>query len=307
MNSSDYWELREAFTDYLPLPARLEANLEDALRHILRNTGSLFRPQIVLSIAQTYDIPRSHAKELAIALEYFHTASLVFDDLPCMDDAVERRGAPCAHLQFGESGAILAALAIINRAYALTWQAVAACPADRQTRGLAYLEERLGVGGLLNGQSLDLRYSTLPHDLRTTERVAVGKTVSLFQLTLVLPAVLGGAPESEIRLLERIGRFWGLSYQVVDDLKDVLQSSEESGKTVARDLSLERPNIALAIGISAATARLSRLIDLGDKTLRRLVARRPSLHFLGKLRQSLQEETARVVQSACTCPMRSGA
>ncbi len=103
----------------------------------------------------------------AVALEYFHTASLLFDDLPCMDNALERRGAPCVHLAFGEEGAILTALALINRAYALTWRAVAGCPQVRQVRALAYIEHCLGVEGLLNGQSLDLHYSTLP---RTTAR-----------------------------------------------------------------------------------------------------------------------------------------
>lgn len=305
MNSPEKAELQEAFSAYLPLPARLEANLDGALRHVLGNPGSLVRPEIVLSLCAAYGLDRGRAKELAIALEYFHTASLLFDDLPCMDDAARRRGVPCVHVEFGESGAILSALALINRAYALLWRAAFACAPDRQIRGLAYLEEHLGVGGLLNGQSLDLRYSTLPHDLQTTERVAFGKTVSLIQLTLVLPAMLGGAPDDELLLLERIARFWGLSYQIVDDLKDLLQSPEQSGKTAARDLALDRPNIALAIGVAAAMERLERLMALGDASLRRLLARRPGLRFLAALRDALQEERVRLAQDACEGAGRS--
>jgi geranylgeranyl diphosphate synthase, type II len=223
----------------------------------------------------------------------------MFDDLPCMDNALERRGAPCAHVVFGEASAILAALAFINRAYALTWRAVSDCSHERQSRSLAYIEKRLGVEGLLNGQSLDLHYATLPHDRKTTQRIAHDKTVSLIRLPLVVPAMLGGASTSELQLLERLALSWGLSYQIVDDLKDVLQSSAETGKTVARDSSLDRPNLVLAIGIPAAIYRLTRLIQLGDRALRRLVLLRPPLAFLEKLRDDLKTESARVTQSAC--------
>ncbi len=292
-------QLREAFAAFLPLPAKLEPRLRDALQHILRNEGSLVRPQMVVDLCSAYDFPRTNARHLAIALEYFHTASLIFDDMPCMDDAVERRGAPCVHIEYGEAGAILAALALINRAYGLVWRAVAVSPMQRQTQALEFVEEHLGVSGLLNGQSLDLNYFDLPHDLATTERVAMGKTVSLIRLTLVLPAMIGGAPEREIQLLDHIAVYWGLSYQIVDDLKDVLQGVDETGKTSSRDISLDRPNIALGIGVSAALARLGRLIRLGDRALALLLRRRPAAAFLKTLRSSLQEEMLRVTESAC--------
>jgi geranylgeranyl pyrophosphate synthase len=236
---------------------------------------------------------------MAIGLEYFHTASLLFDDLPAMDDATERRGGPCVHVEFGDAGAMLAALALVNRAYALTWRAAAAAPPSLQRRALDYVECNLGVDGLLNGQSMDLHYASLPHDRKTTERTAIGKTVSLIRLTLVLPAMLGGAPGNELRRLERMALFWGLSYQIVDDLKDVLQNASESGKTPFRDLALGRPNLALAMGVEHAAARLQRLIGLGDRTLDRLVALRPGIAFLRNLRTELGEEARQLTQSVC--------
>lgn len=289
----------------LPLPRGLDPRFEAALRHVLENPGSLVRPRMVLEIASAYHLDSEHAIDLAVALEYFHTASLIFDDLPCMDDATHRRNAPCVHVAFGESGAILTALALINRAYALAWRALAACPSAEQPRVLLYLEQRLGVQGLLNGQSLDLNYASLPHTRETTERIAHGKTVSLIRLTLVLPAMLAGAPPRELRQLERIAACWGLGYQIVDDLKDVLQSVAETGKSVARDLLLDRPNTAAAVGIPAAVERLQRLIGLGDRTLARLLHTRPALAFLRQLRDSLQEELSRVTASACEMTLRA--
>jgi len=298
MNTLHPTPFADAFRTGLPLPATLDSHLEEAIRHVLDNPGSLVRPRMVFQVATAYGLDPAHARDLAIALEYFHTASLLFDDLPCMDNASERRGVPCVHLAYGEAGAILTALALINRAYALIWRAASAATPQVQTHALAYIEQCLGLDGLLNGQSLDLHYATLPHDRETTERVARGKTVSLIRLTLVLPALLGEASPREIQLLERIALYWGLGYQMVDDLKDVLESTAGAGKTVARDLLLDRPNAASAMGIPGAVARLTRFIDLGDKTLHRLLQSRLSLSFLEKLRSDLEEELARVTGSA---------
>lgn len=298
--------LAGAFKASLPLPQALEPNFEDSLRYVLDNPGSLVRSKLVYQMATAYGMQPDPARELATAIEYFHTASLLFDDLPCMDDAKQRRGLLCTHLVFGEESAILAALALINRAYALTWRAVASCPRNWQDTALAFLECCLGVGGLLNGQSFDLHYSALPHTLETTEHIARGKTVSLIRLTLALPAMLGGASQSELRQIDRIALFWGLGYQIVDDLKDVLQSSEQSGKTPARDALLARPNIAVAIGVQSAVLRLTRLIDLGDKALARLLTARPELDFLERLRGDLQQELIRVTNDSFTLAEERG-
>ena len=293
----------DTFRTSLPLPAVLDPPFEEALRNVLDNPGSLVRPQMVFQVATAYGLDEAAAKDLAIALEYFHTASLVFDDLPCMDNATERRGVPCVHFAYGEAGAILTALALINRAYALSWRAAAAASRQCQTQALAYIEQRLGVEGLLNGQSLDLHYSTLPHNRETTERIARGKTVSLIRLTLVLPAMLGGATVREIQLLERIALYWGLGYQMVDDLKDVLESAAQAGKTVARDLLLDRPNVAAAMGIPGAVKRFTRFIRLGDRTLIELLKFKPELLFMGRLRHNLEDELARVTENACELSM----
>ena len=286
-----------AFGSSLPLPPALDSLLHGALRHILGNPGSLVRPKLVFQTAVAYGLSTEQAQDLAVALEYFHTASLVFDDLPCMDDAIERRGAPCVHHVYGQADAILAALALINRAYALTWSSVAGCPLPIQQRALAYIERCLGVHGLLNGQSRDLNYSSLPHTLETTERIAREKTVSLIRLTLVLPAMLGGAADRDLQQLERLSLFWGLGYQMVDDLKDVLQDAGQSGKTPARAALLGHPNVAVVLGVRPAVRRLTRFIDLGDKVFHRLVESRPRLQFLGNLRSELQQELARVTRN----------
>jgi len=288
------------FAAQMPLPDTLEPHLRDALRGVLDNPGQLIRPEIVKQLAEVYGLPEATGTELAVALEYFHTASLLFDDLPCMDDATERRNRPCVHVEFGDATAILSALALVNRAYALVWRAIAAIPALRQPYAIDYIEQNLGLSGLLHGQSLDIHYGSQPHTAAATQQVAQAKTVSLIRLTLALPAILGGATATEVRLLERIALFWGLSYQIMDDLKDILQTSTESGKTPSRDQSFDRPNAALAFGIGPASKRLRRLVNLGDTAVSRLQHLRPALSFLTSIRTRLGVEAIDLPASLAT-------
>jgi geranylgeranyl pyrophosphate synthase len=107
----------------MALPDHVEERLGGALRHVIRHPGNLVRPRIVLQMSAAYGLPESDSEELSTAPGYFHSASLLFDDLPSMDDASQRCGVSRTHLLFGESSPILAALALINRAYMLVWRA----------------------------------------------------------------------------------------------------------------------------------------------------------------------------------------
>ncbi|MBW4026724.1 polyprenyl synthetase family protein [Acidipila rosea] len=282
--------LEDAFLSSFHLASDIEHHLSGALRETLERPGSMIRADLALRTGRTYGLPEGSAEKLAIAIEYFHTASLVFDDLPCMDNASHRRGAPCVHHLFGEGAAILAALALINRAYALLWKAVAGFPVGLQSACLDYVEQNLGVAGLLNGQSQDINYSKLTADSRVPQQIALGKTVSLIRLALVLPAMLGGAPPKEIHLLKRLAVSWGLSYQIVDDLKDILHTAEQGGKTTARDADLDRPNLALTIGIHESFRKVDRLMRISDRIISKLSQRQPSFGFLNGIREQFDKE-----------------
>lgn len=284
--------LLDAFTAGLPVTTQTEPHLRGALEQTLAHPGSLVRAQLVFDMAGAYGLPADRSRNLAVAIEYFHTASLLFDDLPCMDDATQRRGMPCVHRSFGEAAAVLAALGLINRAYALLWNAFAGASPEQQSRAAAYVEKCLGIEGVLNGQSQDLHFATQSGRRPTPQEIAAGKTVTLIRLSLVLPALLGGATPAELKHLERLSAFWGLSYQILDDLKDLFQRPEQTGKTAARDASLNRPNLALAVGAVNAHRRLERLIRLGDTTLCRLLRGLPALEFLNELRGRFRDELA---------------
>ena len=292
--------LRLAFHAGLALPHGTEPHLAGALRDTLQHPGSMVRAELAYRIACAMGMSEDRSENLAIAIEYFHTASLLFDDLPAMDDAKLRRGVPCAHHVYGEGAAILAALALINRAYSLVWRSVAGLPPQVQAASLTYLERHLGIAGLLNGQSQDLHYAGLAPCLREPQTIAMGKTVSLIRLALVLPAMVAQARAEETRLLERLAVFWGLSYQTLDDLKDVVPCGDVHGKTAARDAFLNRPNLALTIGIAESFERIDRLMNLAGLAITRLVRRHVGLAFLREVRMQFNKEIAHLSEASLT-------
>lgn len=285
-------QLRSAFQTHFEVSAATEPHLAAALEETLGRSGNLVRAHLSFSMARAYDLPREAAVNLAIAMEYFHTSSLLFDDLPCMDDATHRRGADCVHRRHGEPITILTALSLINRAYALLWAVLGQATTGSRTEAAAYVERYLGIGGLLNGQSHDLHYAKIPHPQRSPQQVAIGKTVALIRLALVLPAIVGGASARSVRLLDRLAVLWGLAYQALDDLRDVLHDTERAGKTTSRDRLLDRPNLALTLGPAATVVRLKKLVHLGQRLTGALQASDPALRCLREPAERLEREVS---------------
>ena len=251
------------------LAPRLHGVLTDALAH----PGSLFRLRLVLALGRAQDLDEEVASQLAAAVEFYHTASLLLDDLPCMDDAAQRRGRPCAHRLHGEGATILGALAFINRGYALIAEATADLPFHLRTEIGRTLDRCLGPAGLVGGQALDLAFAQGPRSPRAVGRAAMGKTAAMLRLALELPALAAGASPLERRQLRRLSVYWGLLYQGLDDLRDLrLAAASSAPKTDGRDSALGRPNLALASGLPSALARLHYLERLAGSAIRELIA-----------------------------------
>jgi geranylgeranyl pyrophosphate synthase len=263
-------KLKSALLAYSPATSTSEPRLASALKATFTQPGRLVRAQLLLRGSLLHGLPEKEALSLATAIEYFHLASLLFDDLPCMDNSMTRRGHPCLHQTHGEATTILTALALINRAYALAHDTLSHFSPIAQKAARGCLEKVLGAGGILEGQSRDLSYSAGPRSEREVLRVAVKKTGSLFLLSVYLPTMLGPANESEQRAVRALCVYWGLIYQVIDDLNDVLSASSDTGKSSGRDELLNRPNLAIAIGVPAARRRLIRLFELANRTIQKL-------------------------------------
>ena len=263
-------QLRAALLRHLPFAAQSEPRLRAALRQSVEYPGKLIRARLVLAAATHHGLRVAPAMRLACAVEYFHTASLLLDDLPCMDDAVLRRGEPCVHRRHGEATAILAALALINRAYALIGDALSSQPARIRRAANAALDRALGLHGLVGGQAWDLAFAATDRAPALVGRIAAAKTGALFTLAVELPALLARPSSGERRALRRLCVYWGQWFQLIDDIRDELSGSAEAGKTTGRDRQLVRPNLVVALGLPRAQARRERLAVLARRALAEL-------------------------------------
>jgi geranylgeranyl diphosphate synthase, type II len=249
---------------------RVEPKLAAALRDVLSRPGSLVRAVTAYLIGLAMGMNEESARALGCGIEYLHTASLIFDDFPSMDDSRLRRGASSLHITHGEAVATLAALAMINRGYALLWQGIQQAGLSRAMMAGSWIDSKLGVDGLIGGQAWDLHGWDGPQSAAEVSEIAARKTGDLLKLTIVLPAIVGNGTRREIQLLDRLALLRGLAYQAADDLKDVYSADTISGKTSGRDRMLGRPNLVMAEGGDAALERCDRLIAMGDRVQKSL-------------------------------------
>jgi len=241
--------------------------LGDALRASLFPGGKRLRPVCVLATAELLGKDPRRVMPLACAVELVHSASLVLDDLPAMDAATVRRGKPAVHVAFGESTAVLVAIALLAQAFDL----VALAGSRLRLRGgtsarlVSELAEAVGSRGMVGGQYVDLSSSPTTDDLSTIEFIHSRKTGKLFVAAFRLSALALGTDELTLEALTGFGRNLGLAFQITDDILSVTASAEELGKKAERE---EAPvNFATLFGLEHARRIAGELVTTAEECL----------------------------------------
>lgn len=239
-NQSDETEylrhrVNERLRELLPTaPVGSNDVLFSAAAGALHGRGKRVRPVMTMLACEHVGGRAFDALDLGCAVEMVHTASLVLDDLPCMDDATLRRGAPTIHTSHGEDAAILAAIALLNQAYATILDAEAMRPATRLD-ALRSLTAAVGFDGLSQGQIRDLRDSPDCRDEASLRQLNHQKTSALFISALESGGAAGGGSAEQKRSLVVFGEAIGFAFQLRDDLMDVFVSSSDTGKDERQD------------------------------------------------------------------------
>ena len=186
----------------------------------------------------------------ACAVEMIHTMSLIHDDLPCMDNDDLRRGKPTSHKVFGEALAVFAGDALLAMAFEHIAAFTVGVPPERIVRGIGELARFIGPEGVVGGQVFDISSTGISDvNLEHLELIHLRKTAAMVEGTAVLGAVLGGGSDEEIERLRAFARCTGLLYQVVDDILDVTNSSDELGKTAGKDSVADKATYPKLMGI----------------------------------------------------------
>ena len=232
-------QIENTLREYLPLaPASIETQFNEATRYALFSGGKRLRPVLTLLGAELVGGKSDLVLPPAVAVEFVHTSSLIFDDLPCMDNANERRGKTSLHEKFGEGLAVLVAIGFLNASYDLVFANHREMP-ERAMQAHAEIVECVGAAGMVGGQSIDLALAkgagVIKHSDFETESIRNLKTSALMRLALRIGAILAGANYLELANLSRFAELLGDAYQLSDDLIDFEEDGElfETNKTFA--------------------------------------------------------------------------
>jgi len=199
-----------------------------ACSYAFKSGGKRLRPSIVLSIAQAVD-PSSNADLAALAVECFQVATLIVDDLPCMDDDDTRRGKPATHIAFSETIAILASYALTAQGYGLIQEnelPKQSDPVQVLRIAMSAASATMGSPGVIGGQYSDISLEKGASRERLRKLID-RKTASLFELCFLLGWLYGGGSLLLVEKIKLIGRTFGRAFQLIDDLDDFEEDVRE--------------------------------------------------------------------------------
>jgi geranylgeranyl diphosphate synthase type II len=265
----DRWRARigDALAQAMAFEAAVPAPLRDGMGHAVLAGGKRYRGLLALALGTDLTVPEEQLMSSAAAIEIVHAASLVVDDLPCMDDARRRRSQPATHVAYGEATAILASIALIARATECVARDPHLAPATRSAI-VQSLSHVIGAEALCGGQ-----YDDLFPQAEITEQALVDryvrKTSALFVAAFRCPALVAGVDEETLARLSGAGERLGLAFQIFDDLLDLGGDAQAIGKDVGKDCG--KVTLPALLGAAQAAERAGAELAAVQKTLRETV------------------------------------
>ena len=273
VDKSEFWQyvekhrpaIEKSLREHLPLaPPHIETKFNEAVEYALFSGGKRLRPVLTLLGAELFGGKPGIIMPAATAVEFIHTSSLIFDDLPSMDNAPQRRGKTSLHEKFGEGLAILVAIGFLNASYGLVFVNHIDLP-ERAMQAHAEIVECVGASGMIGGQSVDLAMARgantneFSAEDYNSESIRNLKTSALMQLALRVGAILAGANYIELAQLSRFAELLGDAYQLSDDLLD-----SEEDDAIFRD---SQKTFTISQGSDSASLKLQQIIQEAKRLL----------------------------------------
>ncbi len=274
----DYRRDIDRYLEELLEAQQIYSELKEAMSYSLLSRGKRIRPILTLLTCQLLDGNQGAARRAGAALEFIHTYSLIHDDLPAMDDDNFRRGQRSNHLVFGEGMAILAGDALLTQAFQLLVEVD--LPAEKRCRLVNLIAESAGIQGMVAGQAMDLRAENREVELEELQQIHRKKTGALFRAAILSGALCSDYSQEEWQALETYAEKLGLTFQIVDDLLDVVGDSIELGKEVGQDIRRGKATYPALFGLEESRRRAEKAASQARGSLDIFAERAGSLREL---------------------------
>lgn len=262
-----YFEVKNRIVDswlkkLLPSESRYPQSIHKAMRYSIFAGGKRLRPILAIAAYELCGGKGTKVLPAACALEMMHTFSLIHDDLPCMDDDDFRRGKPTNHKVFGEAIAVLAGDALCIHAYEI----LGGYP------GLPLVKEiskALGTGGMLGGQVVDIESEGKKNiDKKILKFIHIHKTEALITTSLMAGAIVARANKRSMKLISEYGHCIGLAFQIVDDILDIVSTTESLGKDAGSDVANNKATYPRLYGLEKSRQEARALTEKAKQYLK---------------------------------------
>ena len=261
----------EKILQFLPEESGYTKTVREAMNYSVRAGGKRVRPTLMEESYRLFGGEGREIEPFMAAMEMIHTYSLVHDDLPAMDNDTLRRGKPTTWSVYGEDMGILTGDCLLTYAFEVASGAFSMTDhPERAARAIRVLAEKAGIGGMAGGQVVDVEKTGQPLSADELNFIYRLKTGALLEASLMIGAILAGAEDSQVEVMERIGTDLGMAFQIRDDILDVTSTEEELGKPIGSDARNEKTTWVTLYGMEKAEEEVRRRSDDAVNLLDRL-------------------------------------
>ena len=268
-----------ALDKFLPSEKTKPVTIHKAMRYSLFAGGKRMRPALTIAAAEACGGSVVAAMPLACAVECIHTYSLIHDDLPAMDNDDFRRGKPTNHKVFGEGIAVLAGDALLTQAFEIAAQANG-WPRYSHKELILEIAKASGSLQLVGGQVADLEGENKKLSLDELKFIHERKTSALLCCSVRLGGMSANCTPAQLAALTDFGNHVGLAFQVIDDILDVTQTSEQLGKTAGKDVAVQKATYPAIVGLGKSRKIAAQLTDKAFDALKVFKGRAVALEAL---------------------------
>lgn len=229
-------QIQTIIESYLPRESGFQKTLLEAMNYSMMAGGKRLRPLMMMETYCLFGGKSDVIKPFLAAIEMIHTHSLVHDDLPAMDNDEYRRGRKTTHVVYGEAMGILAGDGLLNFAYETAARAFEMEPGNQNVgRAFSVLTAKTGIYGMIGGQSVDVEMAGLPLSSEKLDFIYRLKTSALIEGSMMVGAILAGACDEKIEIIQQIAQKVGIAFQIQDDILDMTSSTAVLGKPINSD------------------------------------------------------------------------
>ncbi|MFA7057129.1 MAG: polyprenyl synthetase family protein [Candidatus Cloacimonadales bacterium] len=278
----------EALSEYFVTTEKNEQYLNEAIRYSLLAEGKRLRPILLFAV---YEMLRGRKSikslerimPVAVALEMVHTASLVHDDLPSLDNARMRRGQLSNHEKYNPATAILVGDALITKAFEVLTDLK---NKDKALKCVNILAKAISTSGMIGGQTVDLESANKNIKINVLKYIHIKKTGALLQAATDMGCALCDADENVMITLGNYALNLGLAYQIIDDILDDMGASDILGKE-PEDRENNKTNYATLLGVEVAKKNAEKLLSDSYKMIKNFNNNEILVELIGIIKERL--------------------